>query len=148
MLLREHARHSISHTAPNPPFFPVFKVRGLLLLPWQRWGATTKGMSFIYIHAQVFRSIMERGEGRRRRDVQEINDQTSSKSSTRGRQQRLATAAIGKVLMREAVGNGYSILRFRKSSCARPLAKDTASCAFASPWARGRWQRIQHPALS
>ena len=67
----------------------------------------------MYIHTQVFRSIMERGEGRRRRDVQEINDQTSSKSSTRGRQQRLATAAIGK-----------------------------------SPHARGRWQQIQHPALS
>ena len=66
----------------------------------------------------------------------------------RGRLKWIQQPALSQVLVREAVGDGCSILRFRKSSCARPLATDTASCAFASPFARGRWQRILHPALS
>ena len=44
--------------------------------------------------------------------------------------------ALSEVLLREAAGIGCSILRFRESSCVRPMVTDTASCAFGSPRSR------------
>ena len=73
---------------------------------------------------------------------------TFGSPSARGRWQRIQNPVLSEVLVREAVGNGFSILRPRKSSCARPLATDTASCAFTSLLARGCWQQIQHSSLS
>jgi len=76
------------------------------------------------------------------------SDKTTPSPRARGRWQRIQNPVLSEVLAREAVGNAYSTLRFWKSSCARPLAANTAPCAFGSPRARGRRQRRQHLAHS